>query len=54
MCVKFVPRKGGEELQAIEGLYCVGDSYFRGQGVIAMAFFGIICAHRVAVDIGNW
>ncbi|KAG1333887.1 putative Prolycopene isomerase 1, chloroplastic [Cocos nucifera] len=37
---------------AIDGLYCVGDSCFPGQGVIAVAFSGIMCAHRVAVDIG--
>ncbi|XP_020531364.1 prolycopene isomerase, chloroplastic [Amborella trichopoda] len=39
-------------LQAIDGLYCVGDSCFPGQGVIAVAFSGIMCAHRVASDIG--
>ncbi|KAI5074482.1 hypothetical protein GOP47_0010443 [Adiantum capillus-veneris] len=37
---------------AVEGLYCVGDSCFPGQGVIAVAFSGIMCAHRVAADIG--
>nr|UOL49147.1 carotene isomerase [Chelidonium majus] len=37
---------------AIDGLYCVGDSCFPGQGVIAVAFSGIMCAHRVAADIG--
>ncbi|KAL8129458.1 hypothetical protein V2J09_018613 [Rumex salicifolius] len=37
---------------AINGLYCVGDSCFPGQGVIAVAFSGIMCAHRVAADIG--
>ncbi|KMZ75319.1 Prolycopene isomerase [Zostera marina] len=36
----------------IDGLYCVGDSCFPGQGVIAVAFSGIMCAHRVAADIG--
>ncbi|XP_078430823.1 carotenoid isomerase [Wolffia australiana] len=36
----------------IEGLYCVGDSCFPGQGVIAVAFSGIMCAHRVAADVG--
>ncbi|GLT88394.1 hypothetical protein SLE2022_064210 [Rubroshorea leprosula] len=36
----------------IEGLYCVGDSCFPGQGVIAVAFSGVMCAHRVAADIG--
>jgi prolycopene isomerase len=39
-------------LQSIDGLYCVGDSCFPGQGVIAVAFSGIMCAHRVAADIG--
>ncbi|XP_010917907.1 prolycopene isomerase 1, chloroplastic isoform X2 [Elaeis guineensis] len=37
---------------AIAGLYCVGDSCFPGQGVIAVAFSGIMCSHRVAADIG--
>ncbi|KAM7261959.1 hypothetical protein ACFE04_021036 [Oxalis oulophora] len=37
---------------AIDGLYCVGDSCFPGQGVISVAFSGIMCAHRVAADIG--
>lgn len=37
---------------AINGLYCVGDSCFPGQGVIAVAFSGIMCAHRVAADLG--
>ncbi|XP_010263101.1 PREDICTED: prolycopene isomerase, chloroplastic [Nelumbo nucifera] len=37
---------------AIDGLYCVGDSCFPGQGVIAVAFSGMMCAHRVAADIG--
>lgn len=36
----------------VDGLYCVGDSCFPGQGVIAVAFSGIMCAHRVAADIG--
>lgn len=36
----------------INGLYCVGDSCFPGQGVIAVAFSGVMCAHRVAADIG--
>ncbi|BAT92685.1 hypothetical protein VIGAN_07148900 [Vigna angularis var. angularis] len=36
----------------IAGLYCVGDSCFPGQGVIAVAFSGVMCAHRVAADIG--
>lgn len=37
---------------AINGLYCVGDSCFPGQGVIAVSFSGVMCAHRVAADIG--
>ncbi|XP_068635395.1 prolycopene isomerase 1, chloroplastic [Aristolochia californica] len=37
---------------AVDGLYCVGDSCFPGQGVIAVAFSGFMCAHRVAADIG--
>ncbi|XP_060177132.1 prolycopene isomerase, chloroplastic [Lycium barbarum] len=37
---------------AIDGLYCVGDSCFPGQGVIAVAFSGVMCAHRVATDLG--
>ncbi|KAL6654830.1 hypothetical protein ACP70R_008295 [Stipagrostis hirtigluma subsp. patula] len=37
---------------SVDGLYCVGDSCFPGQGVIAVAFSGIMCAHRVAADIG--
>ncbi|KAL6145419.1 hypothetical protein ACLB2K_056107 [Fragaria x ananassa] len=37
---------------AIGGLYCVGDSCFPGQGVIAVSFSGVMCAHRVAADIG--
>jgi prolycopene isomerase len=37
---------------AIKGLYCVGDSTFPGQGLNAVAFSGIACAHRVAVDLG--
>jgi prolycopene isomerase len=40
-------------LQAVDGLYCVGDSCFPGQGVIAVAFSGTMCAHRVAADLGN-
>ena len=37
---------------AVNGLYCVGDSCFPGQGVIAVAFSGTMCAHRVAADLG--
>jgi prolycopene isomerase len=36
----------------LQGLYCVGDSTFPGQGVNAVVFSGFGCAHRVAVDIG--
>lgn len=36
----------------INGLYCVGDSCFPGQGVIAVAFSGVMCAHRVSADLG--
>ncbi|KAI5585853.1 hypothetical protein BDE02_06G172500 [Populus trichocarpa] len=39
-------------MEAVDGLYCVGDSCFPGQGVIAVAFSGVMCAHRVAADIG--
>jgi prolycopene isomerase len=37
---------------AIPGLYCVGDSTFPGQGLNAVAFSGMSCAHRIAVDLG--
>ncbi|PSP19035.1 MAG: carotene isomerase [Cyanobacteria bacterium QS_8_64_29] len=37
---------------AVPGLYCVGDSTFPGQGLNAVAFSGVACAHRVAVDLG--
>jgi len=37
---------------AIQGLYCVGDSTFPGQGLNAVAFSGFACAHRIAVDLG--
>ena len=36
----------------ISGLYCVGDSTFPGQGLNAVAFSGMSCGHRVAVDLG--
>lgn len=36
----------------VEGLYCVGDSTFPGQGLNAVAFSGFACAHRIAVDLG--
>jgi prolycopene isomerase len=39
-------------LLLLQGLYCVGDSTFPGQGVNAVVFSGFGCAHRVAVDIG--
>lgn len=41
-------------MQAIDSLYCVGDSCFPGQGVIAVAFSGVMCAHRVAADLGKF
>lgn len=37
----------------IEGLYCVGDSTFPGQGVNAVVFSGFGCAHRVLCDLGK-
>ncbi|RAL51758.1 hypothetical protein DM860_010476 [Cuscuta australis] len=37
---------------AVNGLYCVGDSCFPGQGVLAVTFSGVMCAHRVAADLG--
>jgi len=37
---------------AIPNLYCVGDSTFPGQGLNAVAFSGMSCAHRIAVDLG--
>lgn len=37
---------------SIPGLYCVGDSTFPGQGLNAVAFSGMSCGHRVAVDLG--
>lgn len=37
---------------AVPGLYCVGDSTFPGQGLNAVAFSGMSCAHRIAVDLG--
>lgn len=36
----------------VEGLYCVGDSTFPGQGLNATAFSGVSCGHRVAADLG--
>lgn len=36
----------------LEGLYCVGDSTFPGQGLNATAFSGFSCGHRVAADLG--
>lgn len=36
---------------AISGLYCVGDSTFPGQGLNAVAFSGMSCGHRIAVDL---
>eukprot|EP00798_Chlamydomonas_sp_ICE-L_P025965 gene25965-11649_t len=37
----------------VEGLYCVGDSTFPGQGVNAVVFSGFGCAHRVLCDLGQ-
>lgn len=37
---------------SIQGLYCVGDSTFPGQGLNAVAFSGFACSHRIAVDLG--
>lgn len=37
---------------SIPSLYCVGDSTFPGQGLNAVAFSGMSCGHRVAVDLG--
>ncbi len=36
----------------IDGLYCVGDSCFPGQGLNAVAFSGYACAHRLGADLG--
>ncbi|OUT74526.1 MAG: carotene isomerase [Synechococcus sp. TMED19] len=36
----------------VEGLYCVGDSCFPGQGLNAVAFSGFACAHRIGADLG--
>lgn len=36
----------------LQGLYCVGDSTFPGQGVNAVVFSGFGCAHRVMCDLG--
>lgn len=36
---------------SVPGLYCVGDSTFPGQGLNAVAFSGMSCGHRVAVDL---
>ncbi|KAF9680774.1 hypothetical protein SADUNF_Sadunf06G0156500 [Salix dunnii] len=46
--------KGGSWLvrRAVDGLYCVGDSCFPGKDVLAVAFSGEMCAHRVAAGIG--
>ena len=37
----------------MQGLYCVGDSTFPGQGVNAVVFSGFGCAHRVLCDQGK-
>ncbi len=36
----------------IEGLFCVGDSCFPGQGLNAVAFSGYACAHRIGSQLG--
>ncbi len=36
----------------IEGLFCVGDSCFPGQGLNAVAFSGFACAHRIGANLG--
>ncbi len=36
----------------IEGLYCVGDSCFPGQGLNAVAFSGYACAHIIGRKLG--
>lgn len=36
----------------VQGLYCVGDSTFPGQGLNATAFSGFSCGHRIAADLG--
>jgi prolycopene isomerase len=36
----------------LNGLYCVGDSCFPGQGLNAVAFSGFACAHRIGADLG--
>ncbi|CAK0737231.1 hypothetical protein CVIRNUC_000877 [Coccomyxa viridis] len=38
---------------SVQGLYCVGDSTFPGQGVNAVVFSGFGCAHRVLCDQGK-
>jgi len=37
----------------LKGLYCAGDSTFPGQGVNAVVFSGVGCAHRVLADLGR-
>ena len=36
----------------IQGLYCVGDSCFPGQGLNAVAFSGYACAHIIGTQLG--
>ncbi len=36
----------------INGLYCVGDSCFPGQGLNAVAFSGYACAHKIGSRLG--
>ena len=40
----------------INGLFCVGDSCFPGQGLNAVAFSGFACAHKIGAKLGinNW
>ena len=37
---------------SINGLYCVGDSCFPGQGLNAVAFSGYACAHIIGKKLG--
>ena len=36
----------------INGLFCVGDSCFPGQGLNAVAFSGFACAHKIGAKLG--
>lgn len=46
---RSVPQAWGD----LQGLYCVGDSTFPGQGVNAVVFSGFGCAHRLLCDQGK-